>query len=435
MTTTFEKAQENFNRRFILDHPSEAIPRLESMEPEETAALLTHHPVSLVAYVLRRVTPDFAKEVFIRLPSDLTQNLLLSADSIVMANLISQMEPQSADSYLSTIPVPVAQEFRRLITYSPDSAGHLMDTRFQVFRETMTVKQCLHRLRRMTTRRSRVLYLVDASNRLVSKMDMQDLVLADYNRLLQELANPIKAVCQAQTSREELVQILEDFKLASLPVVDSEGKVLGVVRHDALIKAVEEKATVDIQTMFGASKDERALSKPGFSIRKRLPWLEINLLTAFLASAVVGLFEGTIAKFTALAVLLPVVAGQSGNAGAQALAVTMRGLALKEISVRQWSSVMTKEVIVGFINGLAIALTTSTGVYFWSHSLGLAAVIGLSMVLSMVSAGIAGATVPIVLTRLGQDPATASSIILTTVTDIAGFFSFLGIATLLSNLL
>ncbi|NIR57621.1 MAG: hypothetical protein GWM98_28180 [Nitrospinaceae bacterium] len=228
---------------------------------------------------------------------------------------------------------------------------------------------------------------------------------------------------------------LEEFKLSNLPVVDLSGHLIGVVGYDALVKAAEEEATLDIQTMFGVSKDERALSKPGFSIRKRLPWLQINLLTAFLAAGVVGLFENTIARFTALAVLLPVVAGQSGNAGAQALAVTMRGLALKEISVRQWTTIVLKEVTVGFVNGVAVASTTALGVYVWSRSLGLAAVISLSMVLSMVAAGIAGASVPIVMTRLGQDPATASSIILTTVTDVAGFFSFLGIAVLLSNFL
>jgi len=168
---------------------------------------------------------------------------------------------------------------------------------------------------------------------------------------------------------------------------------------------------------------------------KRLPWLQINLLTAFLAAAVVGLFESTIAKFTALAVLLPVVAGQSGNAGAQALAVTMRGLFLREISLRHWPKVVFKEAAVGLANGIAVALTTALGVYFWSRSTGLVVVISSAMVISMVIAGIAGALVPIMLRRFGQDPAQSSSIVLTTVTDVAGFFSFLGIATLLAGLL
>lgn len=166
-----------------------------------------------------------------------------------------------------------------------------------------------------------------------------------------------------------------------------------------------------------------------------MPWLQINLLTAFLAASIVAVFEGTIAKYTALAVLLPVVAGQSGNAGAQALAVTMRGLALREIRIGQWKKVATKEIITGFWNGIAIAITCGIGVYLWSGQIGLVIVIASSMIIAMVMAGMAGALVPIVLKRLGQDPAVASSIILTTVTDIAGFLSFLGIATMLSGML
>ena len=202
-----------------------------------------------------------------------------------------------------------------------------------------------------------------------------------------------------------------------------------------MVHSVQEDAMADMQTMVGASKDERALSSPFFAIKKRLPWLQINLLTAFMAAAVVGLFEGMIAKFTALAVLLPVVAGQSGNEGAQALAVTMRGLALREILIRQWSRVTVKEVNVGLMNGIAVAIMCGIGVYFWAGSVGLVIVIAISMVLAMVAAGFAGAVVPIVLTRLGQDPVQSSSIVLTTVTDIADFFSFLGIATLLSSML
>ena len=154
-----------------------------------------------------------------------------------------------------------------------------------------------------------------------------------------------------------------------------------------------------------------------------------------LAAAVVGLFESSIRQFTALAVLLPVVAGQSGNTGAQALAVTMRGLALREIRVSQWPRIVRKEAMVAFINGWVVALTTSAGVLLWSRSPGLALVIGISMVISMVAAGLAGATIPVVLTRLGQDPAQSSSIILTTVTDVVGFMSFLGIATMLAGIL
>jgi magnesium transporter len=156
-------------------------------------------------------------------------------------------------------------------------------------------------------------------------------------------------------------------------------------------------------------------------------------LTAFLAAAVVGLFEDVIARVTALAVLLPVVAGQSGNAGAQALAVTMRGLVLREISLRHWPRMVWKEASVGLVNGVAVALTTALAVWLWSRSPGLVTVISSAMVISMVLAGIAGALVPIALRRFGQDPAQSSSIVLTTVTDVTGLFSFLGIATILAG--
>jgi magnesium transporter len=229
--------------------------------------------------------------------------------------------------------------------------------------------------------------------------------------------------------------MLERHRMLALPVVDFDGRLLGFIRHQSLVDAVEQEATANIQSMVGASREERALSPVTFAVRKRLPWLEVNLVTAFLAAAVVGLFEDTIARFTALAVLLPVVAGQSGNTGAQALAVTMRGLALREVRVRHWLVVAMKEVRVAFLNGVAVSVTTSAAVYVWSRSPGLTLVIGISMVLSMVAAGLSGAAIPMVLTAVRQDPAQSSSIILTTVTDVVGFFSFLGMETLLSGTL
>jgi len=280
-----------------------------------------------------------------------------------------------------------------------------------------------------------MLFIVDADSRLKGKVDIQDLAMESATTRLEEIQTPVQAMVNAVAPRQEVVEILERYRLTDLPVVDTDERLIGVVRYSNLVAAAEDVATVAIQTMVGVSKDERALSKVSFAVRKRLPWLQINLLTAFLAAAVVGLFEDTIAKYTALAILLPVVAGQSGNTGAQALAVTMRGLALREIRARQWPRVVFKEMAAGFWNGIAIAATTSLGVWVWSQSIGLAAVIAVSMVLSMVIAGIFGAAIPLVLTAIKQDPAQSSSIVLTTVTDVAGFFSFLGIATAFSAML
>lgn len=221
----------------------------------------------------------------------------------------------------------------------------------------------------------------------------------------------------------------------SLPVVDLDQRLLGVIRNEDIIKASQEDATADLQTMVGANKDERALSPVWFSVRKRLPWLQLNLVTAFLAAFVVGMFESTIAQFTALAVLLPIVAGQSGNTGAQSLAVVIRGLALRDIRPAQWFRVCGKEVYVAFLNGLAVSAAACLAVGIWSRSFGLTLIIGVSMIISMVIAGLSGAAIPIALKAFKQDPAQSSSIVLTTVTDVVGFFSFLGLATVFSSLL
>jgi magnesium transporter len=239
----------------------------------------------------------------------------------------------------------------------------------------------------------------------------------------------------ATASREEIVETMAGGTTPSLAVVDFQGRLLGVLRYGTLMAAAESEASADIQTMVGASKEERALSPALFAVRKRLPWLQINLGTAFLAASVVGLFEETIEQVTALAILLPVVAGQSGNSGAQALAVTMRGLFLREIRVGSWPRVLLKELVVGALNGLAVALVCAVAVYLWSRSAGLSLVIGVAMVIAMVVAGLAGAAIPTILRALGQDPAQSSSIILTTVTDVAGFFTFLGLAQLFASML
>ncbi|MDX2505610.1 MAG: magnesium transporter, partial [Gammaproteobacteria bacterium] len=316
-----------------------------------------------------------------------------------------------------------------------ESAGSLMDPRFIILNESLTVREALHRIRKFKPRFTRQLYLIDSEGHLQRMVEIHRLALAEAWDTLAVLAKPVPGFVEATATRVEVVAQLETHRVTDLPVVDISGRLIGVIHYDALMEAVREESSVDILTMVGASRDERALSHVGFVVRKRLPWLSINLLTAFLAASVVALFENTIAQFTALAVLLPVVAGQSGNTGAQALAVTMRGLALREIGTSQWMRVARKEVGAGFINGAAIALLTSLGVLLWSSSVGLAMVIGSSMIIAMVAAGVSGVIIPVVLSSMGQDPAQSSSIILTTVTDVVGFFAFLGIATLLSTIL
>jgi magnesium transporter len=349
--------------------------------------------------------------------------------------LLNGLSETDRNDLLVRLPAGIRADLERLLQFEENSAGHLMDRPLDSVKVDMTVAEALNLVRHSDFKRLRSFYVVDDDHRLAGRVDMQVIALAAPDERLGDLMVAPDGAVPLTAPREEIVDQLELFRVDSIPVVDVDGRFMGVVRYQRLFEAIESVATADLQTMVGASADERALSTPIYAVKRRLPWLHINLITAFLAAAVVGLFESLIAQFTALAILLPVVAGQSGNAGSQALAVTIRGLALREVGTREWRRVLSKEFRVGLIDGVALAVTCGLGVLLWSQSVGLALVIGVAMILSMVAAGISGALVPMILTRLGQDPATASSIILTTVTDVAGFFSFLGTAGLLSFML
>ena len=435
MTGQAEVAIAELNRAYLRDFPLGAAKQLEAMSPTEAAQALAEQPVDAIGPLFEAMAPDVAAGVLDQLAESQSSAALAAVSPNTALTILGQFDEAERQRHLATLEPGLQRELQELMVYPDDSAGRLMETRISTFRPEMTVAQALERLRRSKLRGLQSVFLVDDAQRLAARVAVHELAIAEPGQYLRDIAEPVNLVVQAIAPSDEVVEMLERSRLPAIPVTDFEGRLLGVVRYTSLIRAMQEVASDDLQTMVGASKDERALSKAMFAVRKRQPWLQVNLLTAFLAAAVVGLFENTIAQVTALAVLLPVVAGQSGNAGAQALAVTMRGLALREITLRDWARVTAKEVQVGFVNGVSIAVTCGLGVYFWSGSLGLVAVIAMSMVLAMVAAGFAGAVVPIILKRLGQDPAQSSSIVLTTVTDVAGFFSFLGIATLLMSML
>lgn len=420
---------------FLRRHPVDAAEELENLPDDRLeSAVGDQDPVAL-AVAMEYLSPAKALAVFTSLPQEARLEILERAAPRLAVTVLTQLGADERDELLAALTPTSRKDLERQLSFPDDSAGRLMDRSFLSVRATTTVGKALTRLQESRIRDLRSLFVVTADARLSGSVDIQDLALADPDEPVREHLQPAGETVTTQTSREELVELLERSRRDSVPVVDAEGRLAGVVRYRSLFRAIEDVATADMQKMVGVSPEERALSLPSFAIRRRLPWLHINLLTAFLAAAVVGLFENLIAQFTALAVLLPVVAGQSGNAGAQALAVTMRGLALREVGIRQWRSVLNKEIMVGLINGLALAVTCGLAVFVWSQSLGLALVIAVAMIMSMLAAGIAGALVPMILTRVGQDPATASSIILTTITDVAGFFSFLGTAMLLAFML
>jgi magnesium transporter len=433
MAATADPAERALASEYLQRYPGEAANMAETWPMTDLVELFAQAPLDDLVPVFEQLAADSATPLLDALEVDRAAHLVARIDPGRTAPLLARLRPARRDDVLARVPSATAGEIRQLMTYPPDSAGSLMDVHVTTVRPDAQAGSILERVRQAAHARGTDVIVVEDDGSLAGTLPIEDVALAATHTPARELVRRAPARIQALASREDVVDQLSRLKLASLPVVDADDRVLGVIRYSALVRAAEEEASLDMQKMVGVSAEERALSPVSFAVRKRLPWLEINLATAFLAAAVVGAFENIIAQFTALAVLLPVVAGQSGNTGAQALAVTMRGLALREIRLRHWRRVLVKEGMVAFINSLGVSLTTSVAVYIWSRSWGLAGVIGLSMVMSMVCAGLAGAAVPMGLVAVRQDPAQSSSIVLTTVTDVVGFFSFLGIATLLAS--
>ena len=429
------ETSQTLTAEFIRLYPDQVAHILEELPPAETARLIEATAPSNASGLLERLNPRVAAGIIAELGDDAARSALKTMLPTKAGPILASLDNATRERKLALVDARLADHFRELLTYPADTAGALMDPRITAFDAELTVDDALRRMRTFKEKELGAIYLMDREGKLAGSVPLGELVTAQPETKLKDIVRGVPAAVVVTATREEIVDSLASKRLPTFPVVDLNNRLVGVIRYRALLAAAEAEASSDIQKMVGASKDETALSRVSFAVRQRLPWLEINLATAFLAAAVVGLFQGTIEKYAALAVLMPVVAGQGGNSGMQALAVTMRGVILREVGLRDWPKLVWKEARVGILNGIGVSAVTMIAVYLWSRSPGLTLVIGTSMILAMVIASVCGALVPLALKAFGQDPAQSSSIILTTFTDCGGFLSFLGLATLLSGML
>ncbi len=420
---------------FVDSHPDEVVSLLGTSNATEIAELVAQLPVVEACRLIEHLPTQEGVAVLDALDAQQRGALLARLDVTRSAILLRGLGPEQRENWLASVTPALAAELQQLLSYPPGTAGHLMHAQLVAYPPTTTVQQVLARLNTLAPRQAEVVLVVDGAGILRGVLTLPQVAGARGSTPLGALlgADPLRV--PATAPQEDVLAAFDAAHIDLLPVVDGNDRLLGVIHADAVVAAARVDASANLATLVGASREERALSPVIFTVRKRLPWLNINLLTAFLAAAVVGLFEDVIAQVTALAVLLPVVAGQSGNTGAQALAVVIRGLALREVYPRNWLAVCVKETLAALINGVAIAVVTAAGVYLWSGSPWLTLVIFVAMIMSMVIAGVSGAAIPLLLTAWRQDPAQAGSIVLTTVTDVMGFFSFLGLAAAFASLL
>ncbi len=321
--------------------------------------------------------------------------------------------------------------------YPEDSAGELMHSEFIALDAKLSAKEAIQHLRDMVEKEVPIgyTYVVDDQGALTGVLNMRDLMFAQGEKPLSEVMTKDVLTVPATLDREELAHMATDHPLLAFPVVDPANKLIGVIPTRDLVSHAQDEATEDIVRMVGASEDESATSSAWFTIRKRFPWLQVNLLTAFLAAFVVGWFEDVIARIAILAVFMPVVAGQAGNAGAQTLAVIIRGLALQEIDLGRAMPILKKEFTAGFVNGALIGAVAGLAAWAWHGNPWLGVVLGAAMIINIILGCVAGVVIPLSMRALGMDPAQSSSIFLTTITDVVGFFTFLGLATLLQGYL
>jgi magnesium transporter len=424
-------------RRFVESDPIGAAHTLETMELQEAASVLKELPPSLLAQVFRylpaRLVTDLVKEV----PRHLFRQILERLDPEQAAAILLELPNDLRQVFLERLSQKAKRQIQEILTYPEDSAGRIMTRQFLALHTDTRVRDAIQRIRLLANRRSTdsYAYVTDSENRLVGVINMRDLIVATSDATLGSIMRKNVFSVDCFMDREQVAAELSKRRYFAVPVVDPENRLLGIIKSDQLIEHVQEEATEDIQMLFGAGGDERAFSPIGLSLRKRLPWLYLNLATAFLAASVVALFEDVIAKITVLAVFLPVVAGQGGNAGIQTLAVVMRGLVLREIRAEKAWRLLGREALLGTLNGLTIGLVTGLVAWIWHGNPFLGVVIGLAMVVNLVVAGLSGAAIPLSMKAIGLDPAQSSGIILTTVTDVVGFFAFLGIAVLFESYL
>ncbi len=418
-------------------HPADIAQLVPLLTPDEQSALLeTLFELRLAARTLRELDPETQRRVLGLLPDDRLAATVrrLSANDAV--DLLESVDPDRLQALFALLEPGHALHLQNLMRYGPATAGGLMDPDVPRFRADETIAETLERVRRLAEgRRLFYLYVVDERGHLLGIASLWQLVSASAERKLREIMSAEVVAVRVDAAEEEVARQFSKYDLLMMPVVDEDGLLAGAITVDDVLDVVQEQATEDLYRLANLDLQEGAGTKTLRSVRLRLPWLLINLATAFLAAGVVSLFQATIAKYVVLAVFMPIVAGMGGNAGTQTLTIMVRGLALGELDYLRAGAVVLRQMTVGLLNGLITGSVLATVAIVWERNVTLAGTLFLAQSVNLTVAGLFGASVPLVLKRLNLDPALGSSIFVTTATDVCGFLSFLGTATLLLSTL
>lgn len=409
---------------------------LERIELDEARDLLRQLNVERVSDILSEADDESAADILSAIKEKRATRILDHFDPDDAADIVAEMTDDDRERLMDTLADEDREAIETLLTYDPETAGGLMTTQLDLVLQDMTIDRAITEIRKIAGNHEDLhyVYVVDDENRLLGTVSLRKLIQAQpHQRLADIMSTNISGVAQVDMDQERVAQLMAELNLLDIAVVDPENHLLGIITHDDILDVVQEEATEDILIMAGAGGDETVHDDVLYSVRKRQPWLFVNLATAFIAAFVVYLFQDEISALPILAALMPIIAGVGGNSGQQALAVAIRSLALGQVQKGEGRRIILKQMAIGLINGTLVGLFAAAAVFLLSPNFPertlLSLVVLFAMVLNMLTAGLTGAFVPIFLSRIRRDPAQSSSILLTAITDTGGFLIFLGLGS------
>lgn len=410
-------------------HEADLGDALQALEPDERAQLIRLMGTDFDWVALTEVDETVRTEILDAIPNEQIAEFVRELDSDDAVGLIEELEDKDLGEVLAGLPFAERIALERSLDFPEDSAGRRMTTKFIAVPPFWTVGQTIDFMREEERLPNEFteLYVVDPRFQFLGFVPLDRLLRSKRPTKIEEIISEAKHTVQVTDDQEDVARVFERYNLLSVGVVDDSDRLVGVITIDDIVDVIEEEADEDIKRLAGVG-DEEITDSFVYSVRSRFVWLLVNLATAVLASVVIALFDATIAEMVALAVLMPIVASMGGNAGTQTMTVVVRALATRDIETINPIRFITREGLVGLINGLLFAAIIGVVAVVWFDNTQLGLVIALAMVVNMLAAGLAGILIPLALDRAGADPAIASTVFVTTVTDVVGFFAFLSLA-------
>lgn len=419
-------------QRLTSVHPADSADAIAELEQGERDTLIEIMPRAELARIIEYLPDERRDEIVGALPPPELARLLDEVDDDIVADILHELAPDRVADVLSSM--KRASLVAPLLRHADETAGGHMTRAFLSLSADWSVERAILYLRRVRpdAESAYYLYVLDAAHRLEGIVSLRDLIIAAPSATISQIMSSDVVKARDDMDQEEMARLVQRYDLVALPVVDVDDRLVGVITVDDVLDVVEAEATEDIYKLAGISPRASALSPLGESIRRRVPWLVVNMGVALCAALVVSLFEDTIAKVAAVAAIMPVIAGQGGNASVQTSTIIVRALALEEIDLSHLMRVLSKEIALGVVKGVIFGLTLGLIALLWEQNGTLALIAGAAMFLNMIVASVGGVLIPMTLRYgLKVDPATAAGVFDTMLTDIMGFFIFLGLATIM----